>query len=115
MSVNIAKHSTWREAYNLLELHGFGDASENGNGLVVCCRVFTSDSTHQVSLVMSKGKVAPLKRITLQCLELLSSLLTARLVTFILKALKLILTLTDSNVALGWIKGDSCKWKPFVC
>ena len=43
----------------------------------------------KVSLVMSKPRVAPLKAATLPRLELIASLLTNRLLTFVRKALKL--------------------------
>ncbi len=112
--------STWKEASEGLEIHAFGDASMKGYGAVVYCRVPRSEGGYQVSLVMSKGKVAPLKKITLPRLELLGALLCARLVVFVLQALKLSLDSvnvscwTDSMIALGWIKGESSRWKQFV-
>ena len=84
-----------------------------GYGAVVYCRVPSSEGGYQVSLVMSKGKVAPLKKITLPRLELLGALLCARLVAFVLQALKLpsdsvtVSCWTDSMIALGWIKGEA--------
>ena len=111
---------TWKEASEGLEIHAFGDASMKGYGAVVYCRVPSSDGGYQVSLVMSKGKVAPLKKITLPRLELLGAFLCARLVAFVLQALKLssdsvtVSCWTDSMIALGWIKGEASRWKPFV-
>ena len=66
------------------------------------------------------GPVAPLKSVTLPCLKLLGALLCARLATFVLKALELssshvsVTCWTDSTIALGWIQGESSRWKPFV-
>ncbi len=116
----ICSQPSWREASNVLEIHAFGDASMRGYGAVVYCRVPCVEGGFQVSLVMSKGKVAPLKKITLPRLELLGALLCARLVTFVLKALKLssntatVSCWTDSMIALGWIKGNASRWKQFV-
>ena len=111
---------TWKEASEGLEIHAFGGASMKGYGAVVYCRVPSSDGGYQVSLVMSKGKVSPLKKITLPRLELLGALLCARLVAFVLQALKLssdsvtVSCWTDSIIVLGWIKGEASRWKPFV-
>ena len=102
-----------------LEIHGFGDASEKGYGACVYVRALKKDGTWSCSLVISKAKVSPIKTVTLPRLELMGSLLTARLSVFVRKALKVpdveIHCWTDSTVALGWIRGDPRKWKTFVC
>jgi hypothetical protein len=102
-----------------IELHVFGDAAEKGYGAVVYLRVPQSDGTFTASLVVAKARVAPLKKVSLPRLELLGSLLAARLLRFVLKALKLpdstrYYCWTDSMVALSWIKGSPAKWKQFV-
>ena len=94
-------------------LHLFCDASEKAYGAVVY--VETEDG---LSLVVSRGKLAPLKRITLPRLELLACFIGARLLIQVKSALHLkgikYHCWTDSQIALGWIKGDPCRWKPFV-
>ena len=101
-----------------IELHAFGDASEKGYGAAVYIRIPQGDGSFEVSLVVARGKVAPLKRVTLPRLELLGALLCARLVIFVSSALRLpdvrYKCWTDSTVALAWVQGDSSKWKPFV-
>lgn len=109
----------WKDTLECIEFHAFCDASEKGYGAVIYCRVTYGDG-FRVSFVTSKGKVAPLKKVTLPRLELLGALLCARLLVFVLKALKLdmgsvpVYCWSDSMVALGWIKGDPGRWKPFV-
>lgn len=102
-----------------VELHVFGDASERGYGAVVYLRLGHSDGQFSSSFVVSKAKVAPLKKVTLPRLELLGSLLAARLLKFAKQALRLPEDVgyrcwTDSTVALGWIRGDPSNWKQFV-
>lgn len=102
-----------------LQLHAFGDASEKGYGACVYLRAELSDGTVTSSLVVAKAKVAPLKRVTLPRLELLASLLCARLLVFVRQALKLpadtgYMCWSDSMVALSWIQSDPTRWKTFV-
>ena len=108
----------WREVV-LLELHGFGDASERANGACVYVRVLGQDDSWSASLVFSRARGAPLKRVSLPRLELLGAPLCSRLVVLVREALKLPKDTvchcwTDSTVALAWIKSDPHRWKPFV-
>ena len=102
-----------------VHLHAFGDASEKGYGAAVYLCVRSPDGEFTSSLVTSKAKVAPLKKVTLPRLELLGSLLAARLLRFVQRALQLDESVeytcwTDSTVALAWIRGDASRWKQFV-
>lgn len=84
--------------------------------------VYTSDlynlqASEKFSFVMAKGRVAPMKSISLPHLELLAALLFARLIIYVNSALHLDVPLicwTDSLFPLSWIKGDPHKWKTFV-
>lgn len=107
----------WRDE-TALELHAFGDASEKAYG---ACVYLVDKSTLEVSstLVVSRTKVAPLKRVSLPRLELLAGLVAAELVVLVREALHLpddtVYTCwTDSMVALGWIRGLPSRWKQFV-
>ena len=53
-----------------MELHGFCDASEQAYAAVIYLRMMGLDGKIQVSLVTSKTKVAPIKRLTIPHLEL---------------------------------------------
>lgn len=104
---------SWKELSGL-ELHAFGDASDKGYGAYVYLRVPFVDGTYQVSLVVARSRVAPIKRVTLPRLELLGALFCARLLDFVKSELCLDKTVTyccwtDSKVALAWIKGNPCR------
>ena len=101
-----------------VEIHVFGDASPQGYGANVYLRIVKGEDC-ETALVMSKARVAPIKRVSLPRLELLGSLLAAKLLGFVRNALRLSVDTsyccwTDSTIALSWIKGDPCRWKQFV-
>lgn len=101
------------------ELHCFSDASEKAYGCCIYLKVWGEHDEVKSSLVASKARVAPLKRVTLPRLELLGALTGARLMVFVRKALGLPVDTdyqcyTDSEIVLHWIRGDANKWKQFV-
>ncbi|GFR71744.1 Gypsy retrotransposon integrase-like protein 1 [Elysia marginata] len=100
------------------ELVAYADASEKAYGACIYLKT-TKDNNSEVILLMSRVKVAPLKKITLPRLELLAALLGARLLKFTKTALNLDGNIhyscwTDSQIVLSWIKSDPIKWKQFV-
>ena len=110
--------SGWQGVIDV-EIHAFGDASESGYGAAVYLRLTMSDGSVVAPLVMSRARVAPLKRVNLPRLELLGALLAARLVCFVRRALRLpqetmYRCWTDSTIVLCWIRGDPSRWKQFV-
>ncbi|KRX87039.1 hypothetical protein T4E_1061 [Trichinella pseudospiralis] len=101
-----------------VELHGYGDVSEMAYGSAVYLRVTTISGETVVKLVMSKTRIAPVKRVTVPRLKLMAALITARLIAFVKTSLEMkfskVAYWTDSQIALRWIQGDSYRWKSFV-
>ncbi|GFU89036.1 integrase catalytic domain-containing protein [Trichonephila clavipes] len=58
------------EQPEVIELHGFSDASQSAYGAVVYCKSITSDRKMLVHLIASKSRVAPTKQTTIPRLEL---------------------------------------------
>ena len=101
-----------------MQLHIFSDASEKTYG---CCPYLwlQEDEKLKVSLVISKVRVSPFKRVTLPRLELVAALLGARILNFLLNSLQLPFTVqvkcySDSMITFTWIKGQSRRWNTFV-
>ncbi|KAL0820903.1 hypothetical protein ABMA28_005563 [Loxostege sticticalis] len=101
---------------DVIELHGFCDASMEAYGCVVYAHM---KKQNQVILVAAKSKVVPIKKsLTLPKLELCGAHLLTKLISKIKQALQQqnIETYgwTDSQVVLGWLRGEPNRWKPFV-
>ena len=86
-----------------ITLHVFADASTHAYGAVA---FFASDS--DITFVMAKNRVAPLKKLTLPKLELMAAVIASRIAKFIIDALQLqncsIHFWGDSQITLYWLE-----------
>ena len=101
-----------------MEIHGFSDASEAAYAAVVYLRITDETEIAQTSLVMSKIKVAPIKRLTIPRLELCGAYLLARLIHYVKEILRIPLSnvyaWTDSTIVLNWLDGSPKRFKTYV-
>ncbi len=101
-----------------VQLHGFSDASEVAYAAVAYLRVVDSSERVYVSLIMSKTKVAPIKRLSIPRLELCGANLLASLIHRVRGVLNIplsnIYAWTDSTVVLHWLSGNPRRFKTFV-
>ena len=101
-----------------VELHGFCDASERAYAGVVYLGMINSTGDVHLSIVASKTKVAPIKRLTIPRLELCSARLLTQLLHHIQHVFNLplncVYTWTDSTIILSWLVGNSRRFKAFV-
>ena len=102
-----------------IELLGFYDSSEEAYAACVYAKITVNGKT-DVNLVISKTRVASLKKPTIPRLELLSALVLARLISSVQTMLTplckttVVRCFTDSITAMYWIKGEDKEWKTFV-
>ena len=101
------------------QLCGYCDASLSAYAAVVYLLIETEERAHK-KFVVAKTRVSPLKKQSVPRLELLSTVLLARLMATVKTSLSSELEIstchcfTDSQVALGWIRNEEKSWKPFV-
>lgn len=99
-------------------LHVFCDASEQAYSACVYLQTTSSNGSMFSAFVISKSRLAPVKRVTLPRLELLSCHLGSKLLKIVLNALGLknadVYCWTDSSIALSWIRSSSSRYKQFV-
>ena len=93
-------------------------ASQRAYGTVLYVRSSTREGVI-VILACSKNRLAPVKKITVPRLEILTALVGARLLEYFSRETGLDIrdaTLwTDATVALNWISSNPSRWKIFVC
>ncbi|XP_033232118.1 uncharacterized protein LOC117183071 [Belonocnema kinseyi] len=103
---------------NSIEIHGFSDASQQALAAVVYLRSIDQDEKVHTSLICSKTKVAPLKRLTITRLELSAVVLLTKLVHHIVQFLNLdkapVHLCTDSASVYTWISNHTSRLKEFV-
>jgi len=99
------------------ELHGFADASERRYAAVLYLRSTINGHT-ALHLLTAKGRVAPVKPISLPRLELCAATLLTNLAVHTRSLLRLstvsVFLWSDSKVALFWIQGHASRWKTYV-
>ena len=110
---SLLKHDTLS-----IQLHGFSDASEEAYaGVVYVCIEYSNKVIH-TSLITSKTKVSPIKRISIPRLELCGAQVLARLLSRVKGILDIpmssVFAWTDSTVVLGWLSGSPRRFKTFV-
>uniref|UniRef100_A0A182NGJ0 CCHC-type domain-containing protein n=1 Tax=Anopheles dirus TaxID=7168 RepID=A0A182NGJ0_9DIPT len=96
-----------------IELHTFVDASEDAYGACIYARCKNAKGEARISLLASKSRVAPLKRLTLPRLELSAAVLAAHLHHRVKKAMQIVpvesFFWSDSTIA-----SPPNTWKTFV-
>ena len=108
---SIPRHYSGLDQSTPVTIHIFADTSTKAYGAIAY-----SLQDNQVSFIMSKTRVAPLKHLTLPRLELSAALLASRLANFILKSLQFQVKLhlwSDSQIVLHWITSTK-KLQSFV-
>jgi hypothetical protein len=101
------------------KLHGFSDASNKAFAAVVYLRTEHANGDIEINLVVSKIRVAPIKRQSIPRLELLGATILVRLVKSVKEAMSSLKTpsevflWSDSYTVLCWIRNDKT-WKPYV-
>ena len=100
-----------------IQLHLFADASELAYGPVAYLRVSFKDGHHEVSLVMAKSKLAPLRKVTLPRLELCAAVTGVRLYRNLIHEIDLPVERsyfwTDSTLVYQYITNTKHRFKTY--
>ena len=102
----------------VVELHGFSDASTKAYAAAIYVRVVEEDVIH-TTLLCAKSRVAPVKTQTIPRLELLGAVFLARLMDSVIKAFSDSVSVdnvfywTDSITVVCWIRNQR-PWKQYV-
>ena len=100
-----------------LQLHLFCDASEIAYGAVAYFRTVTCGPVN-VSFVISKTRLAPIKTLTIPCLELQAAVVAARLKTKILEEINFEVDEThfwsDSKIVVHYLSNTQTRFNMYV-
>jgi hypothetical protein len=100
------------------QLHCFCDASPDGYGAVMYLRTVYPSGIINISFVLGKSRVSPIKFVSIHRLELQAALLGARLASSLLDALVIskneVVFWSDSQTVLKWINSKTMKFHIFV-
>ena len=101
-----------------VQLRGFSDASEEAYAGVVYLRLENTEGRVHTTLVVSKTKVSPIKRLSIPRLELCGAHVLANLLYHVKKALNVptssVFAWTDSSIVLSWLSGNPRRFKTYV-
>ena len=104
--------------HQIVQLHGFCDASNIGYGTCIYVRSTDKLGNVTVRLLCAKSRVAPLKMITIPRLELCGAVLLAQLYQEIRDILDFTITKVvfwcDSTIVLHWLDTPSHLLKTYV-
>lgn len=81
--VTIPRNCLLNSSNNLVEVHVFCDASMSAYGTVVYFKYCDKDGNYKLSFIMSKSRVAPLRKLTLPRLELMALVIGARVGSYV--------------------------------
>ncbi|GFU49820.1 uncharacterized protein TNCV_1190161 [Trichonephila clavipes] len=102
----------------VIEIHGFADASERCYFAAVYCKSKNLKSETLVRLITNKSRVAPIKSLTIPRLELCAAVLLTKLVKRVVAALLLetaeLYLWSDSMIVLAWLRKEPMDLKTFV-
>ncbi|XP_062701721.1 uncharacterized protein LOC134285252 [Aedes albopictus] len=111
------------DGMNLVELHGFADASDQAYGTCLYTSLVLPDGAVKMNLICSKSRILPkktgkMKPITTPRAELLAALLLSREVTKVLNSVDTrfdrVTLWSDSQIVLCWIRKSPADLQLFV-
>ena len=101
-----------------IQLHVFCDASLLGYGAVAYIRIVSGDGAVNLSLVMGKARVSPMRPISVPRLELTAAVVGVKLGRLIINELEYqfdkVVYWTDSTTVLQYIANTTTRFKIFV-
>jgi len=119
-NISFPRSYAWIEEIKKVQLHIFSDASNKAYGCCAYLRFLFNSGKIKTSLITSKSRVSPLKTTTMPRLELLGTLLGARLLETLKNELENVFDIndcflwTDSSIAYAWIKNEHREYHQFV-
>lgn len=117
VDIQVPRWCGWAEPSDL-DLHVFGDASEQAYAAVAYLIGHDAEGELKVTMIVGKARVAPLKVISIPRLELQAAVLACRLACTVIEELGQRITgkylWTDSKTVLKWIRSDPRDFQKFV-